>query len=54
VIGKYSLEQYGSNKEGQHTSVTDIEIFYGFDLIDSAHYDPPLHDECRVRSNAFV
>jgi hypothetical protein len=54
VTGQYSLERNGSNREGRHTSVTDVEIFSASDLIDSAHYDPPLHDECRAGCNAFV
>ncbi|KAG2029292.1 hypothetical protein BDR03DRAFT_840144, partial [Suillus americanus] len=54
VTGKYSLERHGSNREGQNTSVTDVEIFSASDLIDYAHHDPPLHDECRFGRNAFV
>ncbi|KAG1743531.1 hypothetical protein EDD22DRAFT_851488 [Suillus occidentalis] len=54
VTGNYSLEWRGSHREGHQTSVTDVEIFSAAELINSANYDPPLHDECRFRCNAFV
>ncbi|KIK31964.1 hypothetical protein CY34DRAFT_111164, partial [Suillus luteus UH-Slu-Lm8-n1] len=56
VTGNYSLERRGSGShvEGHQTSVTDVEIFSAAELIDSANYDPPLHDECRFGRNAFV
>jgi hypothetical protein len=54
VTGAYSLERRGSNGEGQHTSVTDVEIISAAELINFAHHDPPLNDECRDGYNAFV
>ncbi|KAG2094432.1 uncharacterized protein F5147DRAFT_585052 [Suillus discolor] len=54
VTGAYSLNRQGSAQEGQHTHITDVEILSSSELINSAQYDPPLHEECRFGHNAFV
>ena len=54
VTGAYSLQRRGSSQEGQCTRITDVEILSASELIDSAQYDPPLHEECRFGHNAFV
>ncbi|KAG1724229.1 uncharacterized protein EDB91DRAFT_1255321 [Suillus paluster] len=54
VTGAYSLDRLGSEDGEHHTQVTDVEILSAAELIDSAQYDPPLHDDCRFRHNSFV
>ncbi|KAG1729381.1 hypothetical protein EDB19DRAFT_1832425 [Suillus lakei] len=54
VTGAYSLEWLGSDEGGQHTQVMDVEILSPSEIINSANYDPPLHDECRFGHDAFV
>ncbi|KAG2045422.1 hypothetical protein BDR06DRAFT_1015696, partial [Suillus hirtellus] len=45
VTGAYSLARLGPSQEAQHTHVTDVEILSASELIESAQYDPPLHEE---------
>ncbi|KAG1718054.1 uncharacterized protein EDB91DRAFT_1067025, partial [Suillus paluster] len=54
VTGAYTLERLGLDEGGRHTQVTDVEILSPSQIIDFAHYDPPLHDECRFGHDAFV
>jgi hypothetical protein len=54
VTGEYSLQRLGSTERALHTEVTDVEIIFTSDLIDSAQNDPPLHEECSFGHNAFV
>ncbi|KAG1789583.1 uncharacterized protein HD556DRAFT_1492627, partial [Suillus plorans] len=54
VTGAYSLARIGSSQDAQHTHVTDVEILSASELIESAQYDPPLHEECRFGHNSFV
>ncbi|KAG1839613.1 hypothetical protein C8R48DRAFT_621556 [Suillus tomentosus] len=54
VTGAYSLARLGSSAEGHHINVRDVEILSASELIESAEYDPPLHEECRFGHNSFV
>ncbi|KAG1724232.1 uncharacterized protein EDB91DRAFT_1255324 [Suillus paluster] len=54
ATGAYSLKWLGSTQGEQHTKVTDVKILFASEFISSVQYDPPLHDECRFRHNAFV
>ncbi|KAG1760492.1 hypothetical protein EV702DRAFT_985523 [Suillus placidus] len=54
VTGEYTLDRRGSDQDGRCTRVSDVDIMSASEIIDSAQYDPPLHDECRYGHNAFV